>query len=90
MLYSETSRIVLTLLGHYNAEFSKKKDFHFNTNTLKNAENHLRDTHFLDEGGDIWRVPAKDQPAQASGIVEGSYEKVIPFRQLEFKNAFLE
>jgi len=27
---------------------------------------------------------------QASGPVEGSYEKIIPFRQLEFKNAFLE
>jgi hypothetical protein len=27
---------------------------------------------------------------QASGIVEGSYERVIPFRQREFKNAFLE
>jgi hypothetical protein len=28
--------------------------------------------------------------AQASGIVDGSYERVILFRQLEFKNAFLE
>ena len=48
---------VLTLtstdfIGHHNPEFSKKKEFHFNSNTLKNAENHLRDIHFLDEGGD--------------------------------------
>jgi hypothetical protein len=44
----------------------------------------------LDEAGDIWKCVAENQPAQASGIVEGSYEKVIPFRQLEFRNAFLE
>ena len=30
------------------------------------------------------------KPAQPSSVVKGSYEKVIPFRQLEFKNAFLE
>ena len=28
--------------------------------------------------------------AQPSGPVDGSYEKIIPFRQLEFSNAFLE
>ena len=28
----------------------------FNSNTLKNAENHILKTHLLDEGGDIWRV----------------------------------
>jgi hypothetical protein len=49
----------------------------------------MRDVHFLDEGGDIWRVRV-EPPAQPSGIVDGSYERVIPFRQLEFKNAFLE
>jgi hypothetical protein len=27
---------------------------------------------------------------QALGIVDGSYKRVIPFRQLEFRNAFLE
>jgi len=53
MLYSETSRIVLTLLGHYDTEFSKKKDFYLNMNTLKNTKNYLRDIHFLDKGGDI-------------------------------------
>ena len=78
------------LLGHHDQDFSKKKDSYFNSNTLKNAENHLRDIHCLIESGDIWKMEAADKAAQASGIVEGSYEKVIPFRQLEFKNAFLE
>ncbi len=32
----------------------------------------------------------KESGAQASGPVKGSYEKVILFRQLEFKNAFLK
>jgi hypothetical protein len=38
----------------------------------------------------MWRVHKATELAQASGPVEGGYEKVIPFRQLEFKNAFLE
>ncbi len=75
--------------GHYDSAFSKGTDFHFNSNTLKNAETHLRDIHFLDEGGDIWRVCADDLP-QASGVVNGVYERVILFCQKEFKNAFLE
>lgn len=29
-------------------------------------------------------------PAQASGPISGSYERVIPFRQQEFLNAFVE
>jgi len=37
----------------------------------------------------MWRV-LKESGAQALGPVEGSYKKVILFRQLEFKNAFLE
>lgn len=57
---------------------------------LKNAENHLRDIYRLDERGDIWRVQPVNTLVQASGTIDGSYEKVIPFRQLEFKNAFLE
>jgi hypothetical protein len=44
----------------------------------------------LDEGGDTWRVRRGGNGIQASGIVDGSYERVIPFRQREFKNAFLE
>jgi len=41
-------------------------------------------------GGDTWRLHSDSTPPQASGIVEGTYERVIPFRQVEFKNAFLE
>jgi hypothetical protein len=50
----------------------------------------MRDVHFLDEGGDTWRVRPGNLPAQASGPVNGGYERVIPFRQQEFVNAFLE
>jgi hypothetical protein len=38
----------------------------------------------------MWRVFKETELAQASGPVKGSYNKVIPFRQQEFKNAFLE
>jgi hypothetical protein len=39
----------------------------------------------------MWRVKRlEDSTAQALGIVDSSYERVIPFRELEFKNAFLE
>lgn len=75
--------------GHHDPDFSKGIEFHFNSNTFKNAESHLRDAHFLDEGGDVWRMRAEALP-QASGIINGAYERVIPFRQKEFKNAFLE
>ncbi len=44
----------------------------------------------LDEGGDTWRMERIEGRAQASGIVNNRYEQVIPFRQQEFKNAFLE
>jgi len=43
----------------------------------------------LDEGGDIWRA-RPGVGAQPSGPVDGSYERVIPFRQQEFINAFIE
>ena len=62
----------------------------FNANTLKNAETHLRKCHYLDEGGDIWRIRHEESGIQASGVVDGGYERIIPFRQREFKNAFLE
>ncbi len=44
----------------------------------------------LEEGGDIWRIRASNLAAQASGPVDGGYERVIPFRQQEFVNAFCE
>jgi hypothetical protein len=78
------------LVGHHDAAFSKNKEHLFNANTLKNAERHLLEIHFLDAGGDIWRLRSDSTPAQPSGIIAGSYERVISFRQLEFKNAFLE
>ena len=45
----------------------------------------------MDEGGDVWRGKDAIPPIaqQASGHT-GDYERVIPFRQQEFKNAFLE
>ena len=62
----------------------------FVANTLKNAEIHLRKCHYLDEGGDIWRVRHEGNGIQVSGIIDRGYERIIPFRQREFKNAFLE
>ncbi len=44
----------------------------------------------MDEGGDIWRQRSLAEVAQASGTVNGAYDQVIPFRQQEFYNAFLE
>ena len=67
-----------------------RKDWYFNTNTLKNAENHIRDTHFLNELGDLWIVPLTTKKAQPSSVINSSYEKVIILRIQEFKNAFLE
>jgi hypothetical protein len=42
-----------SIAGLHDTEFSKHKRWCFNSNTLINAENHLRDIHFLDQGGDI-------------------------------------
>jgi hypothetical protein len=78
------------LIGHHDPVFARNKVWIYNANTLINAENHMRDTHYLDQGGDIWRKPAVNTPAQASGFVDGNYERVIPFRQQEFVNTFLE
>ena len=80
---------MLTYTGHHDPKFSKGIEFYFNANTLKNTVDHLRDYYYLDEGGDIWRI-RNEQPAQALGIVDGNYDKVILFRQLEFKNALLK
>ena len=45
--------------------------------------------HKLDKYGDIGKLPSNTEaPTQASGVVGGSYEKIIPFRHLEFRNAF--
>jgi hypothetical protein len=68
------------ILGYYNAKFSKGKEHIFNANTLRNVEKHLLEVHYLDMGGDIWRVQPDSMPAQASGIVNGAYERVILFR----------
>ena len=76
-------------LCHHDAAFSRGKEYSFNANSPKNAEKHLRERHYLDEGGDTWRIKGLQAP-QASGIVDGGYEQVIPFRQLEFKNALME
>lgn len=35
-------------------------------------------------------MEATRQPAQASGFVDGDPQRVIPFRQKEFKNAFMK
>ena len=75
---------------HHDVEFSKNKQWIYKADTLKNAEKHLLTVHKLDSNGDIWRVRISDDLAQASGTVDGGYEKIIPFRQQEFKNAFLE
>ena len=80
----------LTILGHHDQRFSRHKEHVFNSNSLKNAEKHLLQVHYLNEGGDIWRMEATRQPAQASGIVNGDPNRQIPFRQKEFKNAFLK
>jgi hypothetical protein len=81
--------LIFFITGHYDAAFSRGKDFIYNANSLKNAESHLRDTHFLDKGGDTWRVTRDSRP-QASGPIDRRYKRVIPFREIKFKNAFLE
>jgi hypothetical protein len=62
----------------------------YHDSTLSNAAKHLREVHYLEQEGDIWRLKAEKEGAQASGVVDGGYEQAIPFRQQEFKNAFLE
>ena len=80
---------MLTFLGHHNPSFAKHKEHVFNSNSLKNAEKHLYKIHKLEKDDDIWRLPSNALvPAQASGLINGSHEYIIPFRQLEFKNAF--
>ena len=82
--------ILISFLGHHDPEFSRGREWHYNSNSLKNAENHLLTHHFLDYQGDIWRVQQGNDGPQASGPVDGGYERAIPFRQQEFINAFVE
>ena len=72
--------LLINFLGHHDDAFSKTKTFHYDASTLKNAENHLRDIHMLEEQGDIWRAKPVAETVQASGVVDGTYDKVIPFR----------
>lgn len=83
-------RLVLIVLGHHDPNFSKHKEFYYDATSLKNAKRHLLKTHYLDEHGDTWRIQGIEKRAQPSGVVDGGYEKVIPFRQQEFMNAFVE
>ena len=41
------------ITGLHNAIFLRHKKWHFNANTLNNAENHIKDVYYLDKGGDI-------------------------------------
>jgi hypothetical protein len=50
----------------------------------------MRDHHYLDRGGDTWRIRRDKVGVQASGPVNGAYDRIIPFRQQEFVNAFIE
>jgi hypothetical protein len=88
LLYS--NYILISFLGHHDPEFSRSREWHYNSNSLKNAENHLLTHHFLDHQGDIWRAQHGNDGPQASGPVDGGYERTIPFRQQEFINAFIE
>lgn len=86
----DTSLVWACKLCHHDPRFALKP-YICEANTLKNAEKHLRTEHYLDEGGDIWRQKTNtEQLPQPSGPVNGGYEKVLPFRQQEFKNALLE
>ena len=49
----------------------------------------MQDIHFLDKGGDTWRVKPSGA-AQALGPIYGGYKRVIPFCQQEFVNAFVK
>lgn len=84
------NKLLIKRIGHHDPVFSKHKKYTFNANTLSNAESHLAKIHFLDIGGDIWRLKRQEIRAQASGPVNGGYGRVIPFRQQEFVNAFIE
>ncbi|KAH7348972.1 hypothetical protein BKA65DRAFT_501830 [Rhexocercosporidium sp. MPI-PUGE-AT-0058] len=76
-------------LCHHCPEFTKNKSNIFNSNSLKNAKAHMIGEYKLDENGDIGKLPSHAvPPAQPSGPVGGDYENIIPFRQLEFRNAF--
>ena len=46
LLYS--NYILISFLGYYNPEFSRGREWHYNSNSLKNAENHLLTHYFLD------------------------------------------
>ena len=50
----------------------------------------MLETHNLEEGGDTWRIRSEEPVPQVSGIVDGDYDRVILFRQQEFKNTFLD
>jgi hypothetical protein len=80
----------LIILGHYNQRFSRHKEHIFNNNSLKNIEKHLLLVHYLNPRGDIWRIEAIRQPIQPFGFIGGDPNRVIPFWQKEFKNAFLK
>jgi hypothetical protein len=80
----------MVILGHHDKRFAVGKKWHFDAYTLRNVEKHLYKTHQLEEKGDIWRVLSVIGPAQASGVVDGSYKRIIPFREVEFKAVFFE
>jgi hypothetical protein len=50
----------------------------------------MREVHFLDEGGDTWRVQSQRVGGQTSGPIDGSYDRIMLFRQQEFVNSFIE
>jgi hypothetical protein len=41
------------IAGLHDAIFLRYKKWHFNANTFNNAENHIKDMHYLNKGGDI-------------------------------------
>jgi hAT family C-terminal dimerisation region len=74
-------------VGHHDIAFRRNKTYTFHANTLNNVEKHLEEVHILDQGGDIWRKRRELASTQASGPVDGSYERIIPFQQDAFKAA---
>jgi hypothetical protein len=54
-----------------------------------NAEIHIREVHQLDEGGDTWRIKKEIDSIQASGPVDGNYDRILPFQELAFKAALM-
>jgi hypothetical protein len=82
-----------TFLGHHDEAFSRGKESRYHGSTLKNVERHLREVHYLDEGGDTWRKRSVDKEAgQSQSDPSGAtgYRLVQPFRRQAFKNAFIE